>query len=604
MALLPLGCADGAPPPAPPPAVAPIPLLYVEEAAERLPSAAPVDGAMAAVADLDGDGWLDIVQPAGGGLRIFWNAGGSFEPAAEDELPDFGEAKIAQALAGDFDGDGRADLFLVGESFPDGPLLLQGAARAFPEASAVAGAPDAATSGVVLDIEGDGDLDLVLTATEPGAADGAEPTPRAVLLVNDGSGRFSDQSEARLIAPELRPRAVAAGDLDGDGRTDLFFSGDRHPHRLLLGDGQGVFRDGPPDALPAVDEPRGCFPALGDIDGDGSLDVFVPSAETSAVLLNDGSGRLFDQTPIVLGAAPGHGQAAAIADLDRDGHADLVVADPAHRLGLYRNDGAARLFDYSGSIIPRGPAVSGAVSVGAGDLDGDGDLDLFVSRSGLASPWLLVNWHPGPVQDEDGDGVPDAVDNCPSETNAEQDNQDARHFNCESGSDCAVQTGCELFVRQDAGAYLACRDAPLDWAAARAFCRKRGADLVVIDDAGENAFVAALAVNTSWIGLSDTAEEGTFVWVSGSKLEYASWKEGEPNDAGGAEDCVALGAGEQEAGLWNDADCAGAKPFVCEDVVFRAPADPGDACDTCPLLYDPDQKDSDDDGTGDACQEG
>jgi hypothetical protein len=598
-----VGCAssDTTPEGGKPPAVQGIALLYVESGLELLPSSLSVRGHLAAMADLDGDGRLDIVQPADGEVRIFWNQGSTFTAADAGAVPDLGEGWTAQALPADFDGDGQTEIFLLGAGGRPSSLLVHASSRSFARSADPVPSRDGdGVSAVALDAQGDGALDVVLTGATV-AAEGSPSIRYAQLLLNDGAGKLGDQTTARLPAPELAPYGVATGDVDGDGTPDLFFTGEGAPHRLLLNDGAGVFRDAPPDALPELPDAQGRIPALGDLDGDGATDVFVPSADANRVLRNDGAGRLYDDTAFVLGAATGTGYSAAFADLDLDTVPDVVVASPGGRVGLYHNDGAARLFDYGGSLVPAGPAASDAVSVSVGDVDGDGDPDLFVSRADLARPWLFLNWYPKPTGDGDGDGVPDVVDNCPEISNPDQANQDQSPFNCASGTDCLAKTGCALTL-QGESSYLLCSGTPASWADARTFCQQRGADLVIVDDAAENDWLASQELGAAWLGASDSAVEGTWVWVDGSSLGYANWNTTEPSNSGGIENCLQLLGGDATTlGKWNDTDCTAVLPFVCEDRVLRTPADPGDACDNCPAVHNPDQKDTDADGIGDAC---
>ena len=102
------------------------------------------------------------------------------------------------------------------------------------------------------------------------------------------------------------------------------------------------------------------------------------------------------------------------------------------------------------------------------------------------------------------------------------------------------------------------------FAAARAACDARYADLVVLEALAEHQTLALLGVpgdGNWWIGLSDQANEGDFRWVDGAALDWdqATWSEGEPNDLEG-EDCVHFTPG----GEWNDAACDIALGFVCE----------------------------------------
>jgi hypothetical protein len=593
-------------PPSPGPGKTPeaVPLLLVDQAASLLPSLAPVAGAHAAFADLDGDGRPDIAQPTSAGLRVFWNGPDSFEEASATALPDEPDdpeepagVSLRQVVAGDFDADGLSDLLVLAGGNTPLRVLTHKTDRAFKQTTLSVPEGTDPRHAVAADLDADGDVDVVVTLA--GEPTGPSGTPLALLFINDGTGKLANQTSSRLVAPGLAGYGVAVGDVDGDGAPDLVFAGDAVGHRLLLNDGRGYFRDASPDALPAGDAPGGRIPALGDVDGDGALDILVPSAKASQVLLNDGKGRFTDETAFVLGSQPGTGRVAVILDLDGDTFQDVVMAGQSSPFRVLRNDGAGRLFDYSANVVPHAPSAADVVSVGVSDLDGDGDMDLFVSRGGLARPWLLVNWYPEALTDADADGVPDGIDNCPDEPNPDQANVDSYPFSCTSGRDCKARTGCTLAVRSDS-AYLLC-EGPKTWEAARALCRSRGADLVIIETEEENTFLAESGNPASWIGLSDADTEGTFLWVNGKSVTTSSWNEGEPNDSGGVEDCVGLFTSGEAAGTWNDFDCGSERAFVCEDKTDRTPPDPGDACDVCPDVHDPKQTDTDGDGEGDAC---
>uniref|UniRef100_A0A672YM78 C-type lectin domain-containing protein n=1 Tax=Sphaeramia orbicularis TaxID=375764 RepID=A0A672YM78_9TELE len=96
------------------------------------------------------------------------------------------------------------------------------------------------------------------------------------------------------------------------------------------------------------------------------------------------------------------------------------------------------------------------------------------------------------------------------------------------------------------------------WETARSDCRKKSADLVIINTKEEQDFISALN-KQYWIGLSDREQEGTWTWVDGSPVTLSFWHTGEPNNSGG-EDC-----GETVTyGQWNDQRCDYHRPWICE----------------------------------------
>lgn len=197
---------------------------------------------------------------------------------------------------------------------------------------------------------------------------------------------------------------------------------------------------------------------------------------------------------------------------------------------------------------------AGAPDADAGPLDG-GELD--------AGPWDAGPPDAGPPDAGPPDaGPPDA---CAGRVEA----CDGRDEDCDGRVDeDAGDCGCDRVLRADGRSYLFCTE-HRDYDGARAFCTERGYDLVVIDDADENAFVRAeqgSRGNDFLLGLDDRAEERTFVWVDGrvawrdgTTVTYANWRGSQPDDFFG-EDCVEM----QASGQWNDVDCGDARRHVCE----------------------------------------
>ena len=100
------------------------------------------------------------------------------------------------------------------------------------------------------------------------------------------------------------------------------------------------------------------------------------------------------------------------------------------------------------------------------------------------------------------------------------------------------------------------------WSGARSACEARGSFLAIVHSAADNAEVTALVSGVGdavWLGGSDSAAEGTWRWVDGSRVHYDGWAGGEPNDYDSGEDCLAT----QASGRWNDLPCGDSLRYVC-----------------------------------------
>ncbi len=329
--------------------------------------------------DLNGDGAADLVVANTGAASVSVRLGdGAGRFPAPARLPT-GNHPLAIAVA-DFDGDGAADLTVADQTADHLSLLRGGGDGSFAEAVHFP-AGHGLVSLAAGDFDGDGALD-VAAATWP--ADCV-----VTLFANDGAGGFRPPVDHPVLR---QTHAVAAGDLDGDGPLDLVVAGHHVGYPLyegavtvLHGLGAGAFA--PPVERPAGRGTHGL--ALGDLDGNGTLDVATANwrSNDAAVLLGNGDGSL---QPAVFYALAERPLAVTIADLDGDGVPDLVCAGagayPGYpgRISVLRGLGA-------GQFAPRVDFAAGNDAVGlyVGDIDRDGLLDAVTANSSPGRVALL-----------------------------------------------------------------------------------------------------------------------------------------------------------------------------------------------------------------------
>ncbi len=354
------------------------------------PSRVPTvfDATAVALDDVDGDGDLDIVCGTNRLFtytpqdRLLLNDGtGVFRDVTATHLPP-GYYATADIAFGDVDGDGDLDLLLATTLYPkrSSRLYLNDGTGIFTDATAarLPSVPESVLSVALGDVDGDGDLDLVWGITRWG-----NPTPQNRLLLNDGSGRFADATAAQMPVDTDDTTALVLADLDGDSDLDLVLGNDWQPNRLYRNDGTGTFASATSGWLPT----RYFTPsiALGDIDLDGDLDVLFGNsgvqfdpAPPNELYLNDGTGTFDDAEPSGLPEDVDGGRDVALADVDSDGDLDLVVANAYGPQGqqnrLYLNDGIGAYGDATAAHLPARQDYSAAIALG--DVDADGDLDL------------------------------------------------------------------------------------------------------------------------------------------------------------------------------------------------------------------------------------
>jgi hypothetical protein len=226
-----------------------------------------------------------------------------------------------------------------------------------------------------------------------------------------------------LTSQPATTRAVAVGDVNGDGYLDLVCGNDGQSTTLYLNQG-GVLQTTP--AWSSLLPSKTTSVALGDIDGDGDLDLVCGNnGDKTTLYLNDGG--VFQMVPAWFSGSPDYTYAVALGDMDNDGDLDLVCG----------NDGESTLYVNDGGVFRNLP---GWYSIGAttrglalGDIDGDSDLDVVFANAGRSntaylndggvlqsSPsWLLPNQtstQQVALGDIDGDGDLDLVCGNSSQT--------------------------------------------------------------------------------------------------------------------------------------------------------------------------------------------
>jgi hypothetical protein len=342
-------------------------------------------------ADYDGDGFLDLFVANGNltpqnDLLYRNNRNGTFTQITASDIVTAGGASIGGTW-GDYDNDGDVDLFVANRQGENNFLYRNEGGGAFVKITTGNIVTDGGNSNSSswVDVDNDGDLDLYVINFNQ--AD--------FLYRNDGAGMFTRITTGPPVTDISFSISGVWADYDNDGDQDLFIgNGGNQNNFLYRNEDNGVFTKITTGAI-VNDGGSAIGCSWGDYNNDGNLDLFVANflGQNNFLYCNDGPPN-YTFTKITAGSIVndgGNSVGSAWGDIDNDGDFDLFVGDDGQNNSLYLNSGPP---DYiftkvtASSLVNDGGNTFGVTLC---DYDRDGDLDAFAANRENQNNFLYAN---------------------------------------------------------------------------------------------------------------------------------------------------------------------------------------------------------------------
>ena len=325
-----------------------------------------------------------------------------FVDETERRLPDI--TTLADRMdVGDVDGDGDLDMVVgcseVAWPFTPGyeQIFINDGIGNFTQenSSRLPLINDGTRTILLFDIDNDLDLDLLVGS---GAGD------TNYIAINDGDGYFSMDLE-RMPVTFTNLCGADFGDVDNDGDIDLYVSYNFYPDLLLINDGYGYFTS-EPERFPENNDGSTTV-NMADLDGDMDLDIFhVGYPHGPRILMNDGTGNFADET--VGRIDTGFAYYGYVKDVDHDDDLDIFTI-PRGDCRIFINDGSGYFENESDQRIPQLPEYDAADVITFGDIDNDNNYDFAVGFSPSGRQYLLINDGQGYFDDQTNGRMPSYV---------------------------------------------------------------------------------------------------------------------------------------------------------------------------------------------------
>ena len=314
-----------------------------------------------ALADINHNGTLDIITGNINESNAIYVNDGASELDSHGVLYQFGHptGETRSVIVGDFNGDGTLDRLSVNSEHGFFRTIAAG------------------------DLDNDDDLDIVMAKIAYNSDSNTyDIGAQNIILLNDGAGNFTDT----LFGPEDESASVAVGDMNKDGHLDIIIGNKHESNRVYLNDGLGNFDWEGGVHLFGTGSDETTSLAVGDMNGDGALDIVtVDFFEQNVLYLNDGTGDF--STARNFGTSGERTISIAVGDMNGDGALDIVLGNKHEQNVVYFNDGDGNF--YNGIVNCTNPPDNARCfgtgtneprSIAVGDMNGDGSIDIIVGN--------------------------------------------------------------------------------------------------------------------------------------------------------------------------------------------------------------------------------